>query len=248
MRDCKNCNVHVACSQFRCRDLYDSKVYLFAANDPIIESSNNLTFYPYNVTYPNLYDHAKAAELNIEENKWNLIFDFTKKQSGANFLIGEAKDWKIETIKLEGFDEPPKSVFPYPVKFGGTVPDDAKFGTEDESMQQFGVEDMAQGKHAQEPAKVTCFFVLGGPGSGKGTNCTKLVNEYGFVHLSAGDLLRAERDSGSPNGDLINGIILKGEIVPVEITVNLIKTAMEKAGGVAKKFLIDGFPRNENNL
>lgn len=90
--------------------------------------------------------------------------------------------------------------------------------------------------------------MLGGPGSGKGTNCGKLVNDYGLVHLSAGDLLRAERDSGSPNGELINNIILKGEIVPVEITVNLIKTAMEKAGGAKKKFLIDGFPRNEDNL
>ena len=48
--------------------------------------------------------------------------------------------------------------------------------------------------------KVTCFFVLGGPGCGKGTVCSHLVKKYGFVHLSAGDLLRAERDSGSENG------------------------------------------------
>ena len=68
-----------------------------------------------------------------------------------------------------------------------------------------------------------CFFVLGGPGSGKGTVCAKLVKEHGFVHLSAGDLLRAERDSGSSNGDLINTIIQNGQIVPVAITVNLIK-------------------------
>lgn len=40
----------------------------------------------------------------------------------------------------------------------------------------------------------------GGPGSGKGTQSAKIVDEYGFVHLSAGDLLRAEVQSGSPNG------------------------------------------------
>ena len=40
--------------------------------------------------------------------------------------------------------------------------------------------------------KPTCYFVLGGPGSGKGTLCSKLVEDHGFVHLSAGDLLRAE--------------------------------------------------------
>ena len=54
-----------------------------------------------------------------------------------------------------------------------------------------------------------------GPGAGKGTQCAKLVEKYGFVHLSVGDLLRAERDSGSPNGDLINSYIAEGKIVPV---------------------------------
>ena len=46
--------------------------------------------------------------------------------------------------------------------------------------------------------KVLTFFVLGGPGSGKGTLCKDLVRDHSFVHLSAGDLLREERDSGSP--------------------------------------------------
>jgi len=92
-----------------------------------------------------------------------------------------------------------------------------------------------------------CFFVLGGPGCGKGTVCSHLVEKYGFVHLSAGDLLRAERDSGSANGNLINNIILEGKIVPVQITINLIKAAMKKNGWASKKFLIDGFPRNSEN-
>jgi UMP-CMP kinase len=56
------------------------------------------------------------------------------------------------------------------------------------------------------------------------------VKLYGFVHLSAGDLLRAERDSGSPNGALINTYISEGKIVPIQITCNLIKKAMEAAG------------------
>ena len=46
---------------------------------------------------------------------------------------------------------------------------------------------------------------------------------------------------------MINEIMLKGEIVPIGITVKLIKTAMERAGWASKKFLIDGFPRNEDN-
>lgn len=47
--------------------------------------------------------------------------------------------------------------------------------------------------------KPRCYFVLGGPGSGKGTLSAKLVDQHGFVHLSAGDLLRAERNSGGEN-------------------------------------------------
>ena len=78
--------------------------------------------------------------------------------------------------------------------------------------------------------------------------CSNLVRDFGLVHLSAGDLLREERDSGSPDGDLINNIILQGKIVPVQITVNLIKKAMEKNGWSMKQFLIDGFPRNQDNV
>jgi adenylate kinase family enzyme len=53
-------------------------------------------------------------------------------------------------------------------------------------------------------------FVLGGPGVGKGTQCAKIVSQYGWVHLSAGDLLREEVKSGSPNGEMINGFIKEG--------------------------------------
>lgn len=72
------------------------------------------------------------------------------------------------------------------------------------------------------------------------------MQEFGFVHLSAGDLLRQERDSGSKDGDLIASYIKNGQIVPVEITIALLRKAMERSE--TKKFLIDGFPRNENNL
>ena len=44
-----------------------------------------------------------------------------------------------------------------------------------------------------DPSKVVVVFVLGGPGAGKGTHCANLVRDFGFVHLSAGDLLRAEQ-------------------------------------------------------
>ncbi|XP_024359996.1 UMP-CMP kinase 3 isoform X3 [Physcomitrium patens] len=88
-------------------------------------------------------------------------------------------------------------------------------------------------------------FILGGPGSGKGTQCQKIVDKFGFVHLSAGDLLRAEIQSGSEYGDMINDMIKEGKIVPSEVTVRLLLKAMEDSKG--DKFLIDGFPRTDEN-
>lgn len=93
--------------------------------------------------------------------------------------------------------------------------------------------------------KVTVIFVLGGPGSGKGTQCAYIVENYGYTHLSAGDLLRAEIKSGSENGAMIQNMIKEGKIVPSEVTIKLLQRAIQENGN--DKFLIDGFPRNEEN-
>lgn len=99
---------------------------------------------------------------------------------------------------------------------------------------------------AFSPADVTVLFVLGGPGAGKGTQCARLVKDYHFTHLSAGDLLRAEQDRpGSQYGALIRDCIKNGAIVPMEVTVALLENAMRDTINASgnKKFLIDGFPR-----
>ncbi len=67
------------------------------------------------------------------------------------------------------------------------------------------------------------------------------------MHLSAGDLLRAEMASGSEQAQLIDQIIKEGKIVPVAITCGLIKKAMHTHGWAERKFLVDGFPRNDDN-
>lgn len=91
---------------------------------------------------------------------------------------------------------------------------------------------------------LTVIFVLGGPGAGKGTQCSRLVDRYGFTHLSAGDLLRAEQDrEGSQYGQLIKDYIKDGKIVPMEVTIALLENAMKDALPTSQRFLIDGFPR-----
>lgn len=102
-----------------------------------------------------------------------------------------------------------------------------------------------------DEGKPKIVFVLGAPGAGKGTQCEKIVENFGFTHLSAGDLLREERKrEGSEFGALIEDNIKNGRIVPVEITCSLLENAINatKASTGNDKFLIDGFPRNEDNL
>ena len=86
---------------------------------------------------------------------------------------------------------------------------------------------------------------MGGPGAGKGTQCANLVKDYGFVHLSAGDLLRAEQKRpGSEFGELIAQHIRDGIIVPQEVTIALLRNAMKEEFSKGNtRFLVDGFPR-----
>lgn len=91
------------------------------------------------------------------------------------------------------------------------------------------------------------WFVLGGPGAGKGTVCRRLMATGQYCHLSAGDLLREERKSGSSVAELIESCIVEGTIVPAYVTVALIRKAMLSKGWSQQPFLIDGFPRNFEN-
>jgi adenylate kinase len=94
-----------------------------------------------------------------------------------------------------------------------------------------------------ELSKARILFVLGGPGSGKGTQCDKIVAKYGFTHLSTGDLLRDEVSSGSERGKHLTQIMEKGELVPLDTVLTLLKEAMIKKAATSKGYLIDGYPR-----
>ncbi len=93
-------------------------------------------------------------------------------------------------------------------------------------------------------------FVLGGPGAGKGTMCELAESQLGWTHLSAGDLLRAERKAGGPAAATIETALAAGALVPNEIVVTLLQNAMETVTRTTGKnnFLLDGFPRSLSNL
>ncbi|CAG5104483.1 Oidioi.mRNA.OKI2018_I69.chr1.g1276.t1.cds [Oikopleura dioica] len=95
---------------------------------------------------------------------------------------------------------------------------------------------------AAELAGKKIIFIVGGPGSGKGTQCERIVAKYGYCHLSSGDLLRAEVASGSERGQELQEIMKRGELVPLETVLAMIRDKM-LANTDAKGFLIDGYPR-----
>jgi UMP-CMP kinase len=93
-------------------------------------------------------------------------------------------------------------------------------------------------------------YVLGGPGAGKGTMCELAEIQLGWTHLSTGDLLRAEQETGGPTTGVIREYIAAGKLVPNEIVVRLLRDAMERTTRTTGKrnFLLDGFPRSLSNL
>ncbi|KAH0785732.1 Adenylate kinase family protein [Histomonas meleagridis] len=87
------------------------------------------------------------------------------------------------------------------------------------------------------------IFVLGGPGSGKGTQAIAASKEFKFGYASAGDLLRAEAaNPNSQNGKRIAEIINAGQLVPPELLVDTLKNAI--ISSESQYFLLDGFPRS----
>ena len=84
------------------------------------------------------------------------------------------------------------------------------------------------------------LVLLGPPGAGKGTLAARLVEAFGFRHLSTGDILREEVERGSELGKLAKGYMDRGELVPDEVILGMVR---ERVDGEDDGFLFDGFPR-----
>uniref|UniRef100_A0A8D1XGU3 Adenylate kinase isoenzyme 5 n=1 Tax=Sus scrofa TaxID=9823 RepID=A0A8D1XGU3_PIG len=111
----------------------------------------------------------------------------------------------------------------------------------DDQLPVFG-EDTMEG-FMEELRKCKIIFMIGGPGSGKGTQCEKLGEKYGLTHLSTDKLLRNELSSESERSKLIRDVMERGELVPSGIILELLKEAMVASLSNTKGFLIDGYPR-----
>ncbi|KAL8598216.1 hypothetical protein ACOMHN_043287 [Nucella lapillus] len=95
------------------------------------------------------------------------------------------------------------------------------------------------------------IFVAGGPGSGKGTQCKRLVSRYtDAVHLSMGDILRthiSEQGSADEKWGMVTELLKQGDLAPEELTVDLLTKALQEKPD-AHFYLVEGFPRNLEQL
>src|SRR5687768_268216 len=87
------------------------------------------------------------------------------------------------------------------------------------------------------------LVLLGPPGSGKGTQAKVLKEKWGFHHLSTGDMLRAAVAAESPMGLRVKEIMARGELVPDEVVLGLIKEQLQALGS-SGSIILDGYPRN----
>lgn len=86
------------------------------------------------------------------------------------------------------------------------------------------------------------LVLFGPPGSGKGTQSEKLIAQYGLVHLSTGDIFRANIKGGTDLGKLAQSYMDKGDLVPDEVTIRMLESEVNKHTS-PKGFIFDGFPR-----
>ncbi|MBT3584269.1 MAG: adenylate kinase [Halobacteriovoraceae bacterium] len=85
------------------------------------------------------------------------------------------------------------------------------------------------------------LILLGAPGSGKGTQANRLVSEFGYKHLSTGDLLRAEIAKESDLGQRVKGVLDRGDLVDDNMVLELLKVNCDLENA---SHIFDGFPRN----
>jgi adenylate kinase len=91
---------------------------------------------------------------------------------------------------------------------------------------------------------MTNIVLFGPPGAGKGTQAEIFKDRYNLVHISTGDVFRYNIKNATALGTLAKSFMDKGQLVPDEVTINMLKAEVEKHEG-ANGFIFDGFPRTE---
>lgn len=87
------------------------------------------------------------------------------------------------------------------------------------------------------------IVMFGAPGSGKGTQSAKLIDEYGLYHISTGDVLRREIAKGTELGKLAASYIDKGNLIPDDVIIDVLDNELKQLDESKNGVIFDGFPR-----
>lgn len=87
------------------------------------------------------------------------------------------------------------------------------------------------------------IVMFGAPGSGKGTQSARLINQYGLYHISTGDVLRRHISQGSELGKIADSYISKGHLIPDDLMISILEHELDTNPETAKGVIFDGFPR-----
>ena len=87
------------------------------------------------------------------------------------------------------------------------------------------------------------IVIFGSPGAGKGTQSDRMIEKYGFEHISTGDVLRAEIKKGTELGKIAKGYIDNGQLIPDDLMVDILANVYDSFGKEHKGVIFDGFPR-----
>ncbi|KAM9004432.1 adenylate kinase isoenzyme 5 isoform X1 [Sarcophilus harrisii] len=199
-------------------------------------------------------DNMKATQrrlTNFKQNASPLIKYFQEKGLIMTFDADRDEDEVFSDISMAVSSKlfPPSEAAAGPSEFdlGVEAGDgmDAESDLEDQGDDEINIfgEDILDDL-AEDLQKSKIIFVIGGPGSGKATQCEKLVQKYGFTRITPAELLRDELASGSERSLLIGEPLERGEPVPADAILELLKEAMAAhLGGDTKGFLIQGYPQ-----
>jgi len=87
------------------------------------------------------------------------------------------------------------------------------------------------------------IIIFGAPGSGKGTQSERITEKYNLLHISTGDMLRAEIAAKTELGELANSYISKGQLLPDQVIIDMLAKKLTDTAAGRKGVIFDGFPR-----
>jgi len=138
---------------------------------------------------------------------------------------------------------------PISMEFDGTLPKDgiaenvAEFLAKEPPNKARAESKMSKKSGGGAKEKKMHIIIAGAPASGKGTQCELIVEEFGVVHISTGDALRAEVKKGTPLGKLAKECMDNGALVPDDLIIDIVKSRLAEDDCKAQGWLLDGFPR-----